>query len=90
MVLNYRMIFSFDFCYDCLILVVNFRVICMVLSFLEGLDLNGEFNNVCWDILDFFLRMFRGLSCSFLEVVVDFGSLVIFIILVCFKMCFCE
>ena len=90
MVLVYRKILSLDFCYDCLTSAANLRAICTVLSPLEGLDFNGESNNACRDILDSFLRILRGLSCSPSEAPADSGSLAIFTISVCSKMCSCE
>ena len=80
----------FDSCYDCLTSAANLRAICTVFSPLEGLDLSGESNNACRDILDSFLRMLRGLGCSPSEAAADSASLAIFTISVCSKICSCE
>ena len=90
MVSVYRKIFSFGSSYDCLTSAANLRAICTFLSPLEGLDLNGESNNACRDILDSFLRMLRGLSWSPSEAAADSGSLAIFTISVCSIMWSCE
>ena len=89
-IIVYIALLSFDSCYDCLTSAANLRAICTFFSPLEALDLYGESNNACRDILDSFLRMLRGLGCSPSEVAADSGSLAILTISVCSKMCSCK